>query len=114
VFFIFSSVSTIFLALSQAPPALAMKTGLIQAEQRDRHEVADEEIGLNEGKRERREEDGQEDVEHPLLRVLRADLDDLLAVGDRRLLHAVQLDVRLDELHGTVAPGGDRLRSKRR
>ena len=31
----------------------------------------------------------EEDVEHPLLRVERADLDDLLAVGDRCLLDAL-------------------------
>ena len=61
---------------------------LVQPEQRDRNQVADEEVRLEERERQRREEHRQEDVEHPLLRVLRADLDDLLAVLDRRLLDA--------------------------
>ena len=62
--------------------------GLEQAEERDRDQVADEEVRLEAGEGQRGEEDGQEDVEHALLRVLRADLDDLLAVGDRGLLGA--------------------------
>ncbi len=56
-----------------------------------------------------REEDREEDVEHALLRVLRADLDDLLAVLDRGLLGAFELDVRLDELDRAVGAGGDGL-----
>src|ERR1019366_7386560 len=52
--------------------------------------------------RECREEDGEKDVEHALLRVLGADLHNLLAVRDRRLLRAFQMDVRLDELDRAV------------
>ena len=61
-----------------------------------------------------REEDREEDVDHPLLRVLRADLDDLLAVLDARLLDALELDVRLDELDRAVGARHDRLASRRR
>ena len=86
---------------------------LEQPEQRDRDQVADEEERLEERERQRREEHRQEDVEHPLLRVLRADLHDLLAVRDRRLRRpAVQLDVRLDELDRAVGAGADRLRRR--
>jgi hypothetical protein len=46
--------------------------------------------------------DGQEDVEHALLRVLGADLDDFLGVLDRRLGRPFELDVPLDELHRAV------------
>jgi len=39
-----------------------------------------------------------------------ADFDDLLAVLDRRFLHALELDIRLDELDGAVGACGNRLR----
>ena len=55
------------------------------------------------------EEDRQEDVEHALLRILGADLHDLLAVVNRGLLHAFQLDVCLDELDRAISAGGHRL-----
>ena len=67
-------------------------------------------IRLEAGERERREEDGQEDVEHALLRVLGADVDDGLAVLDRGLLDGgVELDVLLDELDRAVRARGDGL-----
>src|SRR5256885_8163836 len=70
--------------------------GLKQTEQRDRNEIADEEERLEKRERERRKEHRQEDVEHSLLRVLRADRDDFLTVGHRSLRRAgVELDVRL-------------------
>src|SRR5436190_9728368 len=37
--------------------------GLVETEERNRNQVADEEEWLDEGERERREEDGQEDIE---------------------------------------------------
>ena len=80
--------------------------GLVQAEQRDGDQVADEEVRLDEGEGQRGEEDDEEDVEHALLRVLGADLHDLLAVGHRGLRGALELDVRLDELHRPVGAGG--------
>ena len=45
----------------------------------------------------------------PFCAYVRADLDDLLAVGDRGLLDALELDVRLDELDRAVGAGGDGL-----
>src|SRR5204863_514096 len=65
---------------------------------------------LEAGEGQRREEDGEEDVEHALLRVLRADLDDALGVGDRGLLGAVQADVGFDELDRAVGARRYRLR----
>ena len=41
----------------------------------------------------------------PFCAYLRADLDDLLRVLDRRLLDAFELDVRLDELDRAVGAG---------
>ena len=82
---------------------------LVETEQRDRDQVADEEVRLQEREGQRGEEHGQEDVEHALLRVLRADLHDLLAVGHRGLGRALQPDVGLDELHRTVGAGRDGL-----
>ena len=51
----------------------------------------------------------EEDVEHALLRVLRADLHHFLAVGDGGLGGAFQFDVGLDELHRAVSAGGNGL-----
>ena len=83
---------------------------LVQAEDRDRDQVADEQERLHEREGEGGEEDGEKDVEHALLRVLGADFDDLLRVGDRGLFYSFQFDVRLDELDRAVSAGGDRLR----
>ena len=91
-------------------PGVGHEDGLIEAEDGDGNQVADEEEGLDEGKGQRGEEHRDEDVQHALLRVLRADFDHLLAVADGRLLRALQLDVRLDELHGAIGAGAHRLR----
>src|SRR5450432_1828231 len=84
--------------------------GLEETEEGDRDQVADEEERLEAREGERAEEDGEKDVEHALLRALRADLDDLLAVGDAGLLRAVELDVPLDELDGAVGARAHGLR----
>src|SRR5206468_9709241 len=85
---------------------------LEEPEQRDRDQIADEKVGLEKRKRQRREKHAQEDVEHAALRVLRANLDDLLAVRNRGLLDALEPDIRLDELNGAVGAGADRLRRR--
>ena len=54
--------------------------GLEQSEQRNRHQVADEEERFVEGERQRRKEHGQKDVEHAALGILGADFNHLLAV----------------------------------
>src|SRR5208283_5264862 len=59
-----------------------------------------------------REEYGDEDVQHALLRVLRADFNDLLGVGHTGFFGAVQLDVALDEFHRAVSARGHGLRGR--
>jgi glyoxylase-like metal-dependent hydrolase (beta-lactamase superfamily II) len=83
-----------------------------QRREDERHQQAlATEAQLGEGEAgERREEHRQEDVEHALLRVLRADLDDLLAVLDRRLRRALELHVALDELDRPIRPRAHSLR----
>ena len=72
-----------FLGVVPRAAGVGHEDRLEQTEERDRDQVADEEVRLEEGKPQRGEKHRQEDVEHPLLRVLRADLDDFLAVRDR-------------------------------
>src|SRR5207248_5819838 len=86
----------------------------VQPEERDRYQIADEEVGLDEREGQRREEYREEDVEHALLCVLGADLDDLLRVRDGRLGRALEMNVRLDELDGAVGTGRDGLRRRAR
>ena len=107
--FCLSSTSTIFFALSHAPPALAMNTAWYRPKSAIEIEIADEEVRLDEREGERREEDADEDVEHPLLRVLRADLDDGLAVHYGGLRRSLELDVRLDVLHRSIRTRRHRL-----
>ena len=99
-----------FLGVVPGAAGVGHEDGLVQAEDGDREQVADEEERLDEGEGERGEEDGDEDVEHALLRVLGADFDDLLAVGDAGGGCAVELDVGLDEFDRAVGAGGDGLR----
>ncbi len=87
--------------------------GLIQTEHGDGDQVADEEERLEEGEGQRTEEHGQEDVDHALLRVLRADADHLLAVFDvGAALFGIELDVFLDELDRPIGAGGHGLRGR--
>ena len=50
------------------------------------------------------------DIQHALLRILRADLDHLLAVGDGGFYHAFELDVGFDELDRAICASSDGLR----
>ena len=79
--------------------------GLVQAEDGNRDQVADKEERFHESEGQGAEEDGQKDVEHAFLRVLGADLDDFLAVGNRGFLDAFQLDIGFDELHRAIGAG---------
>src|ERR1017187_2476077 len=83
--------------------------GLVQTEQGDGDQIADEEVRFEEGERKGGEEDHQEDVQHALLRILRADGHHLLGIGHGSLLGAFEPDVLLDELDGAVRVGGDGL-----
>ena len=78
--FILSSVSTSFLALIPCAAGIGHEDGLVQTEDGDADEVANEEIVVQAGESQGGEEDAEEDVEHPLLGVLRADLDDFFRV----------------------------------
>src|SRR5437764_13980450 len=70
---------------------------LIQTEQRNRNKIADKEVGFHERKPQSSEEYRKEDVQHPFLRVLRADLNNALRITDRSSRHRiVSSNVRLD------------------
>src|SRR5205085_8000745 len=85
------------------------KDRLIETEDGDGNQIADEEVGFEEGKGECGEKYSQEDVEHAPLRVAGANFYDLLAVCNRSLFHSFQADVFLDELHRPISAGSDRL-----
>ena len=85
---------------------------MIEAEDGDGEKIADEEERLDEGEGKRCEKDGDENVEHALLRVERADFDDFFAVRDRGFFHAFELDVGFDEFDGPVSASGDGLRGR--
>src|SRR5438132_4192615 len=87
---------------------------LIQTENSDRDQISNEVEGLDKGKRQRGEKDCEEYIEHTLLRVLRADLNNLLAVGNRRFLHAFQPNVRFNELDCAISARSYRLRGSAR
>src|SRR5207248_4076486 len=82
---------------------------LIQTENSDRDQISDEEERFEKGESEGRKEHAQEDIEHPFLSVLGADLYDLLTVGNRRFFDAFQFDVGFNEFNSAVSPGGYRL-----
>src|ERR1022692_3348540 len=98
-----------FLGVVHGAPGVGHEDGLEQAEYGDRDQVADEVERLEEREGQRGEEHGDKDVEHALLRVLRADGHHLLGVGYGGLLGALQLDMLLDEFHRAICAGGDRL-----
>ena len=62
--------------------------GLIEAEDGDGDEIADEEERFDEREGQSAEEDGDEDVQHAFLRVFGADFDYFLTVSDRRFGYA--------------------------
>ncbi len=87
---------------------------LIQTENSDRDQISNEVEGLDKGKRQRGEKDREEYIEHALLRVLRADLHNFLAVGHRGFLHSFQPNVRFNELDCAVSARSYRLRGSAR
>ena len=98
-----------FLCIVPGAARVGHEDRLEQAEQRNRDQVADEEVRLEESERQRGKEHGQEDVKHALLRILGADFDHLLRIRDGSLGGAFELDVRLNELHRAVGARGDGL-----
>src|ERR1043166_118786 len=79
---------------------------LIQTEDRNRDQIADEEERLYKGERKSREENRQEDIKHSFLRILGTNLNDFLAVFDRSFLDAFELDVVLDVLDRAISASG--------
>jgi hypothetical protein len=102
--FSFSSTSTIFLALSRAA-GIGHEDGLVQTEQRDRDEVADEQVRLEEGERQGREEDRQEDAG---LRAYCVQISTTRLLSSTEAFWTLELDVLLDELDGPMGAGRDR------
>src|SRR5215471_15048054 len=88
------------------------KDRLIKAEKGNRDQISNEEVRFKESETERREENSQEDVEHSLLRILRADFDDLFRIADRSFGRAFQLDVGLDKFHSAISTSADCLRGR--
>src|SRR5580658_5561621 len=101
-----------FLRIVPGAAGIGHEDGLVESEDRNRDEIANKEERLIEGERKGSEENGEKDVEHSLLRVLRADFYHLLTVGDRCLFRTLQFNVRLDELDRAICAGGDRLRRR--
>src|SRR5262249_10873814 len=99
-----------FLRVVPRTPCIRHENSLIQTEQGDGNQIPDKEIWLQKCEAQRREEYCQKDIEHPLLRILRTDLDDPFGVAYRCLRGAFQLDIGLDELHSPVRTGTDSLR----
>src|SRR5258706_8008668 len=82
---------------------------LVQTKDRNRDQISNEVERLNESEGQSGKKDGEKNVEHAFLRVLGTNLHALLAVSNRCLLHALEPDVRLDELDRTVGSGGQGL-----
>src|SRR3989338_2175204 len=79
---------------------------LKEPEDRDGHEVGDEEIRVEKGESKREREKTEKNVPHPLLGLLGTDPNN----GDRILplgLLQIKIHVLLDVLDGKVGPGGD-------
>ena len=68
------------LGVIPATAGIGHEDSLEEAEEGDSDEVADEEVGVDEGQGQGHEEDDDEDVDHPLLGINGTDLDDFLTV----------------------------------
>ncbi len=96
------------LAVIPATAGIGHEDRLEEAEEGDADQIADEEVGVEEGQRQSHEEDDDEDVDHPLLGVVGTNLDDFLAVFDRGFF-LIQFDVLLDEHNGLIGAGDNGL-----
>src|SRR5437667_8284493 len=79
------------------------ENGLIQAKNGDGEKVADKKEGLDESEGQRGKKYRDENVQHAFLRVLRANLDDFLAVCDAGGSGSFELDVGFDEFNSAVS-----------
>src|SRR5260370_32617621 len=101
-----------FFGIVPGAAGVGHKNGLIQAEDGDGEKIADEEERFDESKRQRSEKHGNENVQHAFLRVLGANFNDLLAVGDAGGSGTFELDVGFDEFDRAVGSGGYSLRAR--
>src|SRR4029077_15439648 len=72
--------------------------------------IADEEEGLDKSESQCGEKHGNENVQHALLRVLGANLNDFLAVSDAGGGSSFELDVGLDKFDSAISASGHSLR----
>ncbi len=89
------------LGVIPATAGIGHEDSLEEPEERDPDQIADEEVGIEEGQTQGHEEDDDEDVDHPLLGIDRTDPDDFLAVLDGGL-RLVEVDIVLDVDDGPV------------
>src|SRR5258705_8681039 len=98
-----------FLGVVPCPAGIRHEDRLIQTEHGDRDQITDKEERLDECKSKRGKENHQKDVEHALLCVLSANLNDLLAVLYRSFLDPFEFYIRFDELDCPVSAARHRL-----
>ena len=89
------------LGVIPATAGIGHEDSLEETEEGDPDEVADEEVGIDEGQGQGHEEDDDEDVDHPLLGVNGTDLDDFLTVF-YRCFRLVEIDIFLNVNDGPV------------
>lgn len=92
------------LAVIPATAGIGPEHRLEQTEEGDTEQITNEEVGVKEGERQTHEEDHDENIDHTLLCILGADLDDFLGVFNRSFL-LVQFDVLLDVHNGLIRAG---------
>ena len=98
-----------FLGVVPRAAGIGHENCLIQAKDSNGNQVTDEEKRFEKRECKCREKHGDENINHALLCILRADLNHLLAVGYGCLLHTFQLDVGFDELDRTIGASGHSL-----
>ena len=98
-----------FLGIVPGAACVGHKDSLVQAEDRDGDQISNEVKRLNKSKCQRCKKDRKKDIEHALLRILRAYLHNLLAVGNRGFLDPFKPNVGFDELDRAVGAGGHSL-----
>ena len=103
--FSFRSTSTYFLALSHDAAGVGHVDRLEQAEHRDRDQVGDEEVRIEEREGQRERHQGDEDVPHAALGVL-VQIRTTVLESSMSASVLVEVHVLLDELDGPIGAGG--------
>src|SRR5262249_7852272 len=81
---------------------------LVETEEGNRYQVSNKEIRIEERQSQRQAENGNEDVEHPFLRIDGANLYHFLAILDRSSL-GTEIHVFFDVNYGAIRAGHHRL-----